>query len=104
MEPTALTVTAAAALTALRRLGAVPFAVVHRPSRSWLGLANAAAAGFMLAASLALVLEGRQAGVAQTLGGAVLGVVVRGRCTALARRPRGHRRRRACAGSTPGAP
>lgn len=74
METSVLAVTAAAVVTALATgLGALPFALVRRPLRQWLGLANATAAGFMLAASLALSLEGGDAGVWQTGVGAALG-------------------------------
>ena len=75
METSVAAVAAAAVVTALATgLGALPFALVRRPLRQWLGLANATAAGFMLAASLALFLEGSDAGLWQTVAGAVLGV------------------------------
>jgi zinc transporter ZupT len=54
-------------------LGALPFAVVRHPSRSWLGVANALAAGAMLGASAGLVWEGVQAGMWRTAAGAAAG-------------------------------
>ena len=39
-------------------LGTVPFLLFENPTRSWLGVSNALAAGLMLAASLGLVYEG----------------------------------------------
>ena len=73
MEATALTVAVGASATALATgLGAVPFAFV-RPGRQWLGVANAAAAGFMFAASIALLAEGLRFGGLRTGIGAVAG-------------------------------
>lgn len=75
METSVVAVAAAAVVTALATgLGALPFALVRRPLRQWLGLANATAAGFMLAASLALFLEGVDEGTWETVAGAALGV------------------------------
>ena len=74
MEATAIGVGLAALATALATgLGALPFLVVRRPSRAWLGDSNATAAGFMLAASLVLVWEGAAESVPGTAIGAVLG-------------------------------
>ena len=69
-----LWVTLAALVTALATgLGALPFAFVHRPSRSWIGVASAIAAGFMLSASVVLLLEGATKSVWRTVLGVVLG-------------------------------
>lgn len=74
MDATAFTVFLAALGTALATgLGALPFLVLRRPSRSWLGASNAVAAGFMLAASTALAIEGYDYGIAQVAVGGVLG-------------------------------
>ena len=55
----ALFVFVAALVTALATgLGALPFLLVHRPKRRWLGLANALASGFMIGASAGLAYEG----------------------------------------------
>ena len=60
----ALWVTLAALVTALATgLGALPFAFVGEMSRRWLGASNAIAAGFMLSASGALLIEGAIRGV-----------------------------------------
>jgi ZIP family zinc transporter len=56
-------------------LGALPFLAARHPTRSWLARANAAAAGFMLAASVALFAQGGSDNVPQTVLGAVVGVV-----------------------------
>jgi zinc transporter, ZIP family len=59
-------------------LGALPFLATRRPSRSWLARANAAAAGFMLAATLALFYEGASDSPGQTAIGALIGAVLIG--------------------------
>ena len=70
------TVFVAASLTALATgLGALPFFVFPRMSRSWLGISNSIAAGFMLGASAALFWEGADIGIVRTLVGALIGVV-----------------------------
>jgi zinc transporter, ZIP family len=70
------TVFVAASLTALATgLGALPFFFFPHMSRSWLGLANSLASGFMLGASAALFWEGARIGIVRTVGGALLGVV-----------------------------
>ena len=75
MEVNVWTVFAAATLTALATgLGALPFFLFRRMSRSWLGISNSIAAGFMLGASAALFWEGADIGVVRTLVGALVGV------------------------------
>ena len=57
--PGVLAVFGAALVTALATgLGAGPFLFVAHPARSWVGVANALAAGFMIAASALLFYEG----------------------------------------------
>jgi ZIP family zinc transporter len=69
------TVFVAASVTALATgLGALPFFFFPHMSRSWLGLANSLASGFMLGASAALFWEGARIGVVRTVGGALLGI------------------------------
>jgi zinc transporter ZupT len=68
-----LAVTLAALVTALATgLGALPFAF-GKFDRRWLGVSNAIAAGFMLSASGALLIEGAIRGWWQTLAGAAVG-------------------------------
>ena len=55
-------------------LGAIPFLFTRTLSRRNLGLANALAAGLMIAASLGLLYEGAQHGVWLTLLGGLVGV------------------------------
>lgn len=88
----AVSVLAAASLTAAATgLGALPFVFARRPTRAWLGVANALAAGFMIGASAGLVWEGSSYGrfkvVAGALAGAVFIAVTR---RSLARRPEVH--------------
>ena len=73
-EMTVLNVFVAALLTALATgLGAVPFLFARGPTESWLGTANALAAGLMGGASLGLLYEGHRYGDGRTLLGAVVG-------------------------------
>ncbi len=66
----------AALATALATgLGALPFLFARRPHRSWLGIANSLAAGFMAGASVGLLYEGGHYGVGRTGLGAVVGAV-----------------------------
>lgn len=75
MDVNVWTVFVAATITALATgLGALPFFVFRQMSRSWLGLSNSIAAGFMLGASAALFWEGADIGVVRTLVGALVGV------------------------------
>src|SRR5690348_14258755 len=68
-------VTLAALVTALATgLGALPFAF-GKFDRRWIGVSNAIAAGFMLSASGALLIEGGIRGWWQTLAGAAVGGV-----------------------------
>jgi zinc transporter ZupT len=72
----ALLVFAAALVTALATgLGALPFLLVHRPQRRWLGLANALASGFMIGASAGLAYEGARYGSGRMIVGALTGAV-----------------------------
>jgi ZIP family zinc transporter len=85
----ALTVLAAATVTALATgLGALPFLLARHPRRSWLGLANGLAAGFMVGASIGLLWEGWGHGPERALAGAAAGVVF----IALTRRLLGRKR------------
>jgi len=65
-----------ALITALATgLGALPFAFLKQVSPRATALANALAAGLMLGASFGLVAEGTNYGSAQTVTGALLGVI-----------------------------
>lgn len=57
-------------------LGALPFFFVRNLRRSYLGIANAIAGGFMAAASVGLIVEGVGYSVPRTVLGAVLGVAL----------------------------
>lgn len=78
MQVNLWTVTAAAALTCLATgLGAMPFVFVRRGmARDWLGVSNAIAAGFMLAASVGLLWQGWALGVGRLGLGALAGAVL----------------------------
>jgi zinc transporter ZupT len=69
------TVTAAAAVTCLATgLGALPFLFVRKGmTNNWLGLSNAIASGFMLAASAGLLWQGWSLGVGRLALGALAG-------------------------------
>jgi ZIP family zinc transporter len=54
-------------------LGALPFLLVRRPERRWLGFANAVASGFMIGASAGLAYEGAGYGSERVVLGAVAG-------------------------------
>jgi len=76
MPVNALFVFVAALLTALATgLGALPFLLVHRPGRLWLGLANALASGFMIGASVGLAYEGVNYGAGRVALGALAGAI-----------------------------
>src|SRR3712207_3934676 len=55
-------------------LGAVPFAFAKHPTRRWLGVSNAIAAGLMLAASFGLIYEGMDYGPLRALAGVLRGL------------------------------
>ena len=76
MDPTVLEVTLAALITALATgLGALPFLFAPSMSRRWLGISNAIAAGFMLSAALALLIEGAARGPLRVIAGVALGTI-----------------------------
>jgi zinc transporter, ZIP family len=73
---TVLGVFVASLVTALATgLGALPFVFWGHPSRTWLGLANGLAAGFMVGASIGLVHEAWGFGALRTLFGLLAGVL-----------------------------
>ena len=72
----AVTVFVAALLTALATgLGALPLLFARASGRQALGVANAAAGGVMLGASVSLVLEGADRSASRTGAGVLVGVV-----------------------------
>lgn len=67
----------AAMITAIfTGLGALPFLFVKDISKTLLGVANAAAAGLMLGASIGLIIEGYQYGIGRLSVGLLLGLVL----------------------------
>jgi len=65
-----------ASITALcTGLGVLPFAIIKKPSRIWMGIFNALAAGLMLAASGSLLYEGMEYGLWYLELGIILGLV-----------------------------
>lgn len=75
-EASATVVVVAALITALATgLGAAPFLFLSHLARSAVGVANALAAGFMIAASGLLFYEGGDIDASRTAGGAVVGVL-----------------------------
>lgn len=75
-EPGVFVVFAAALVTALATgLGAAPFLFVAHLARSWVGVANALAAGFMIAASGLLFYEGARDDFLRMAVGALVGVL-----------------------------
>lgn len=76
MHSTVLEVFLFATVTALATgLGALPFFFTRQFSRQYLGLANAVAAGLMIAASFGLVYEATPLGLWPTVAGILLGLV-----------------------------
>ena len=76
IEVSATVVVVAALVTALATgLGATPFLFVARLTRSAVGVANALAAGFMIAASALLFYEGVGAHATLTVFGVIAGVL-----------------------------
>jgi zinc transporter ZupT len=76
IETSVTVVVVAALVTALATgLGAAPFLFVSGLARSAIGVANALAAGFMIAASGLLFYEGADADTLLTVAGAIVGVL-----------------------------
>ena len=75
-DTTIWTVLIAATLTAVATgLGALPFLFVRRLSLFWVSIANAAAGGFMFAATHSLVAEGVTISPARLVAGMMIGLV-----------------------------
>lgn len=65
-----------ASITAIATgFGALPFFFFRDPSRTWLGISNATAAGLMLAASFGLIYEGLEYDLWMTIAGILAGLV-----------------------------
>lgn len=76
VEASPALVLVAALITALATgLGAAPFLFVSRLARSAIGVANALAAGFMIAATGLLFYEGADINASRTVGGAAVGAL-----------------------------
>ncbi len=77
LTATVWTVFLAALVTAVATgFGAAPFAFVKEMSRRWLGIANAVAAGLMVAASYGLMAEGSAYSPGRTIAGILAGAVL----------------------------
>jgi zinc transporter ZupT len=76
VDPNVVEVTVAALITALATgLGALPFLFAPSMNRRWLGISNAIAAGFMLSAAFALLIEGATRGLLRVIAGVAIGTV-----------------------------
>lgn len=76
MEPTVLSVFLFALFTAVAcGFGAIPFLFTKKFSRQYLGIANAIAAGLMIAASFGLIYQGIGFNLTRTLIGVLVGLV-----------------------------
>jgi zinc transporter, ZIP family len=73
MSDVAIVFGAALATALATGLGAIPLLMSPRLGTAWLGLGNALAAGFMVGASIGLLVEGAGTGIARAVIGAVLG-------------------------------
>jgi len=76
VEPTVLLIFLYASFTAIATgFGALPFLFVKQFSKKYLGLANAIAAGLMLAASFGLIYQGTEHDASRTVIGVLAGLV-----------------------------
>lgn len=57
-------------------LGAIPFFFIRNIKPTWMGVANAAAAGLMLGASIGLIIEGSDYSIGRTIIGIIIGLVL----------------------------
>ena len=72
-----LNVFIAAMITAVfTGLGAIPFFFIRNIKPTWMGVANAAAAGLMLGASIGLIIEGSGYSIGRTIIGIIIGLVL----------------------------